>query len=231
MDYAKIDSSQPDSSDDKYKWGYINTKGDVVIPFGFDHARPFSEGLAPVAIKKLFGYINKDGRLVISPHYTVAGAFSGGLAAVRTGGTTEYMYMRPAMRQPGGTWTFIGADSSKKINLPKTTVEARDFAEGLAAIYLDDDRCGYVNASGSMVVSPAFSYCDDFSESLALVLSNEKLKYIDKEGRLVLDTPYDNGRSFKNGLASVEEGISGPEQKFGYINKQGKEVWKPRPAL
>jgi hypothetical protein len=215
---------------DKHKWGYINPKGEVVIPFDFDGARPFSEGLASVAINKMFGYINKNGRFIIPPRYATAGTFSEGLAAVQKGGPTEDIYMRLGKVQPGGTWAFIDADGKEKIILRKT-VEARRFSEGLAAIYFEDGHCGYIRTSGPLVISPVFSFCEDFSEGVALVLTEGKLKYLGKEGRFDLETPYINGGSFKNGLASVQEGESGPEQKFGYINKQGEAVWKPRAAL
>ena len=217
--------------DDGGKWGYIDTKGELIIPFSFERARPFSKGLAAVAVKKQFGYIDKQGHFVIKPQFTIAKNFSEGLAAVRTGGTTELMYMRPASRPKGGTWTFIGPDGKKRIDMPNKTVDANEFAEGFAAIYFDDDRCGYVDTSGAIAISPTFSFCGDFSEHLADVSGNGKLQYIDNKGQVVLDTPYDGGRSFKNGLAWVEEGTSGPAQKFGYINNQGKQIWKPRPAL
>lgn len=210
---------------DDGKWGYIDTKGELVIPFLFESAREFSEGLAPVAVNKQFGYIDKRSSFVIKPQYAIAGRFSEGLAAVRKGGKTDFMILGPA----GGTWTFIGKDGKKRLDLPKKTEQARDFAEGLAVIEIDG-HCGYVNTSGVIAISPTFSSCGDFSEDFADVF-NGKWQYIDKQGKVVLEVLYDGVHSFKNGLAAVEEGSSGPEQKFGYIDKHGKQVWKPQPAI
>jgi hypothetical protein len=48
------------------KWGYINKKGEIVIPFDFDVANPFSEnGLASVVVNKKTGFINAKGDVVI----------------------------------------------------------------------------------------------------------------------------------------------------------------------
>lgn len=60
------------------KWGYINTKGEVVIPFKYKDAEIFSEdGLAPVKVAKLWGFVNAKGELVISDQYVItAGGFS-----------------------------------------------------------------------------------------------------------------------------------------------------------
>ena len=211
---------------DDGKWGYVDIKGVLVIPFLFQSARKFSEGLAPVAVNKQFGYIDRQGSFVIKPRYAIAGRFSEELAAVRKGGKTDFMILGPA----GGTWTFIGKDGKKRLDLPKKTEHARDFAEGLAVIEIDG-HCGYVSTSGVMAISPTFSSCGDFSEDLADVFNNGKWQYIDKQGKVVLDVPYDGVRSFKNGLAAIEEGLSGPKQKFGYIDKHGKQVWQPQPAL
>jgi len=65
--------------------GYLNRKGEWVIPPQFNYAGAFSEGLAPVKIGDKFGYIDKSGRVVIKPQFDEAIEFSEGLAAVRIG--------------------------------------------------------------------------------------------------------------------------------------------------
>lgn len=51
------------------KWGYINQKGDIVIPLEFDHAERFEGDRAEVKIGNNYGYINKRGELAIIPEY------------------------------------------------------------------------------------------------------------------------------------------------------------------
>ena len=51
------------------KAGFINTKGKEVIPFVYDDADSFSEGLAPVKNNELWGFINKKNELVIPYKY------------------------------------------------------------------------------------------------------------------------------------------------------------------
>ena len=59
-------------------WGYINTKGEVVIMFQYKDAEIFSDdGLAPVKSSKNWGFINTKGQLVIEEkYYITAGGFS-----------------------------------------------------------------------------------------------------------------------------------------------------------
>jgi hypothetical protein len=208
------------------KWGYIDRKGQLVIPFAFQSARRFSDGLAPVAVNQKVGYIDRRGNLVIKPQFTVAGSFSDGLAAVRRSGKTDFMILGPA----GGKWAFIGRDGKNKIVLPAQAEHADDFVDGLAAIQVGKS-CGFMDKSGALVIPTTFSSCGDFSEGLADVYSNGKWQFIDKKGHVVLDVPYEQVRPFKNGLAGVDEGTSGPKQKFGYIDKQGKQIWRPQPSL
>ena len=64
------------------KWGYIDQTGRLIIPFNFDGAGNFSEGLAAVDIKEKTGYIDKTGKFVIPPRFISGFSFSEGLAAV-----------------------------------------------------------------------------------------------------------------------------------------------------
>lgn len=50
-----------------HKYGYIDMTGKIVIPPQFDHARPFSEGLAGVETAGKNGYIDKTGVMIIEP--------------------------------------------------------------------------------------------------------------------------------------------------------------------
>lgn len=68
----------------KYKYGYIDKTGKVVIKGDFNEPRPFSEGLAAARNEYYqWGYIDKTGKFVIKPQFDQADAFSGGIARVR----------------------------------------------------------------------------------------------------------------------------------------------------
>ena len=68
------------------KWGYMNTKGEIVIPFSFDAARDFSDGLAHVTKDGKTGYINTSGETVIPFEYEGAYGSGNGLASVEKDG-------------------------------------------------------------------------------------------------------------------------------------------------
>jgi hypothetical protein len=63
--------------------GYVDKNGEIVIPFDFDTAYPFSEGLASVRMGDKFGYIDHTGEIVILPQFENVEPFREGVALVR----------------------------------------------------------------------------------------------------------------------------------------------------
>ena len=63
------------SQDPKGSVGFINMKGEVVIPLKFQYAGQFSEGLAYAESGGKWGYIDTKGSWVITPRYGKAQGF------------------------------------------------------------------------------------------------------------------------------------------------------------
>lgn len=66
------------------KWGYINTKGELVIEYQYDDAKSFSNHLAGVEIDGKWGYINVYNDIAIEPKFKQAKNFYGNYAVVET---------------------------------------------------------------------------------------------------------------------------------------------------
>lgn len=66
--------------------GFVDRRSEELrIPYTFQDAGQFREGLAAVSIDGKYGYIDRTGRMVIEPRYDLAGRFSDGLAEVFVG--------------------------------------------------------------------------------------------------------------------------------------------------
>lgn len=85
-----------------------------------------------------------------------------------------------------------------------------------------------VSVDGDLVIEPRFEAAEGFSEGLAYAWDGRSGGYIDKTGRLVIET---NGRAydFAEGLAGV--GVPGVPPRYRYIDKQGNTVIPPRREL
>lgn len=196
------------------KWGYIDEKGEMVIPLQFDKARPFSEGMAAVAVGKPFeehrwGYIDAAGKWAIPPKFYDAADFSDGLAPVEIGDLLKHK------------WGYINRDGAVVIN--PSFDSALSFSQGLAAVQSANNKWGYINKDGVVVVRPAFDAAWRFSEGLARVELHKKYGYVDQTGKLVVKPVFDEGDAFSEGLAKVQ--VQG---KYGYIDPMGKFVIQPQ---
>lgn len=96
------------------KWGFINiTKGKTVIPFDYDFAKSYAEGLFPVLKNGKWGYVDADNKVVIPFMYADCNQFYGGEAKVYTREADlfnkgEFFYINRNNEKLGpGQWSFI----------------------------------------------------------------------------------------------------------------------------
>ncbi len=193
-------------------YGYVNLSGEFVAAPQFMLARPFSEGLAAVSLDgQTYGYIDRSGALVIEPQFTLAGDFIRGIALVGVAdaerGDTRFAYINRR-----GELLFDGA--SFAVALP--------FSQGLAGVSQDGRTLGFMDLSGTVVITPTYDFAFPFSEGLAAVELKDKYGYINSLGEIVIEPQYDYALPFSDGLAPVIV-----NEKTGYINQQGHYVIEP----
>jgi hypothetical protein len=89
--------------------------------------------------------------------------------------------------------------------------------------FLRDNKFGYIDRNGNIVIPARFEDARDFSEGLATVKIGDKYGCIDSSGKVVIPPQFDFIDEFKNGLAEITRG--GLEK--GKIDKTGKIVTPP----
>jgi len=72
----------------------------------------------------------------------------------------------------------------------------------LSLIY-EDDRFGYINEDGKVIIKPVFRSAGEFSEGLAPVRHDGLFGYINPKGKLIISEQFDFALSFSEGLAIV----------------------------
>ncbi len=158
------------------KYGFIDPAGDVVIEFQYDRSQCFWNGLAAVDKNGLWGFIDKTGQTVIPCMYRSAEFFSEGLAAV----------------EKNSLWGFINIHNEYVIS-PR--FEAADhFSQGLAAVKPLDQKYGFIDKKGHMVIAPQYDVVlMPFENGKALVTIFENPQqgvegrslWIDRSGRVI----------------------------------------------
>ncbi|MGD8191923.1 WG repeat-containing protein [Brevibacillus ginsengisoli] len=161
-------------------YGYINSKGKVIVEMKYQQAGQFSEGLAFVA-KEVnghlkYGFINASGKEVIPLQYDYAADFHEGLALVKVDNQFGYI------------------NKQGKMEIKPAYHNANSFVEGMALVVTENDKgwleTSYINHAGKkMVSSSQFSALEDFDLGVAKVeLYNPILNipaYINRYGEII----------------------------------------------
>ena len=137
----------------------------------FDYACSFSEGLAAVKINGLYGYVDKKGQIVIEPQFTDAGDFNDNVAIVgiknkkfcidRFGKIISKKYdciitfsEGMAIVELKGKRGYINATG--ELVIQPSFVSALNFSEGLAPVYVDKKKLGFVDKTGELAIPAKF---------------------------------------------------------------------------
>ncbi len=198
----KTHSNMPDS-----RVGYLDRTGKIAIPATFEYGEDFSEGLACVSSDKGSGFIDTSGKVAIEFKFDGCGSFSDGIASVFVNGLVGFIDKSGKMViEPN--FAFVPGDESHfsdGVAVVKVGESEKPTKDGLRDVTITADRNILSNTTGAFGV-------------------------IDKTGKFIIPAKYVQLGDFYNGLAWVNLSdayiIHGDTNRWGYINKQGKIVWK-----
>jgi len=186
----------------------------MIIPYAYEDADYFSEGLAAVKLDGKWGYIDTTGNEVIPFQYDYAGGFYNGEAYVEIGeGDSAKIY-------------FI--DKTGKVVEELTLEEPGDpgeeeyyFSEGLLATqdgkWDNNGKYGFVDEDWNTVIEPKYDDAYNFDDGLAKVKIDGQWGCIDRTGKVIVPIEYDWVDRFSEGFAVV-----GLNSMCGYVDKTGK---------
>ncbi len=177
------------TNDDGDLYGFINSKGTVIVEPKYMLVKEFSEGMAAVILndQELWGFINHTGKMVIPAKYSEVGNFSEGVALV----------------EQDGKWLLIDKNGKTVAKCNELDdygfITILDFNEGMGdfhdgmAMFNAEGKYGFINKQGKIAIRPSFDYAMNFKNGLAFVgleTENEdatiyRIGYIDKKGNFV----------------------------------------------
>ena len=169
---------------DGESYGFMNTKGRMVIPYQYKFAFCFADnGMAMVRFKDMqWGFIDTKGNSV-SKRYKDLG---------KDGFVNGYCIII----DNNGLQGFIDENSNEVVRPQYYLV--KNIRNGVfSCMEKKGDKMGFKNLSGQWVLPPTYDYIDDFqSNGLAFVYKTdsnykiEKIGIIDEQGHLVLPIKY-----------------------------------------
>lgn len=231
------------------KYGYVDKTGKVVIPFEHDYrAGNFYDGLAVTydATNAYYGYMDKTGKVVIPCQYANARHFVNGFAVVQLGNrqtvidttgkdllpqdcsynTSGYSGIWPKdispeavrVRQDGGGYAFVNKSGQIVSGGYDSTW---GFTNGMAVVE-KDDKYGYVNEAGVLVIPCQYEYAYEFCDGYAVVKVGGSHSIIDKTGK-VTGSIGDYANNTGNGCFRIQSSESG-RTRYGFIDYTGREI-------
>ena len=199
--------------------GFINLKGEIVIPCKYKHINSFSEGLAKVMNEEgQTAFVDTIGNISIPFSNGEFGRhFHEGFVGVKTKEGMGFMNKK-------GEISFSG----------KVHVYNYDcvFSEGVTSVMVRDNVYAYVNKLGEYVIKPFQAWdAKPFFQNVAPVRININGKVraalIDKSGAVLKSfEDYFEIGSFSEGLAYMGYAHRGNSKKFKvvFVDKDGKSV-------
>ncbi|MFA6599194.1 MAG: WG repeat-containing protein [Ignavibacteriaceae bacterium] len=192
------------------KVGYINKKGEMVIPYQYYSGDNFHEGVAFVGLQNDYVIIDSIGNIIARKFIAINGwhsKFSGGFAGA----------------SKNSAYGFI--DKTGKFVIEPNFEEVRDFSNGFAAVK-KDNKWGFIDTTGSITVP--FQFTNEpkpFSNGRAFVQgANYTWGIIDTTGKLLVEPKYKQVFPFNGGAAIVSVMDNKFQETFYVIDPNGKVV-------
>ena len=190
--YAELREGRADRYENG-KWGYVDRKMRVVIPYIYDQASRFRDGRACVGVgeseNRKYGCIDREGNVVIPLVYDEPVFFWDDIASVTRNGKC-------------GT---IDKDGNELLPIIYDYVGPRHPENGGLVMVRQGDWRGFVRLNGDVVIPIAYEDAETFfSHDMVRVKLYGKWGYLDRKGDVVIPIIYDEAGNFMNGKAEVQ---------------------------
>jgi hypothetical protein len=247
-----ISDNNASSKDNSMLYGFINCKGQFIVPVKYLYAWDFNEELALVMDEDgSMYYINEHGnraeQKIIGPKF-----FTNGVAPQVIGGDSTSFISKPEE-----LWSYVNSSGERVTD--KKFEYAGEFDDGVAVVkssgkygiidinfntvinYLYDDlykidqkmfaaklgqKWGIIDINNNIIADFNFFDIGMFSNGYAPVRKEQNVgAYMDYNGNIVMDSKFGMVYSFTNGVACVSDKDTG---MYGVIDVLGEYIIEPK---
>ena len=191
------------------RFGYVDDDGEVIIPDVYKYATVFNNNMAWVVRKgDLPSIINRKGELKFTLREV-------DWVEIYIEDMARYYSIEKRQKRYG-----FASLTGEKVIAP-LYYDATHFSEGLAAVKGLDNKWGYIDKSGSVIIPAKFDGAKTFVNQYAVVALNDKWGIIDKMGEFVLEPRFDDMTH------DGELYITLSEERWGWTDINGNWVIEP----
>ena len=171
----------------------------------------FSYKYLPVKEDDKWSYIDENGKQLIGAKFNSADLFSNGLALV-SDEHNKYGYI----------------NEQGEYVIKAQYISATYFSEGLAFVLSPEGYPECIDTKGKIVFElKQADFAAAFHEGLARIGMDNKVGFVDKSGKFVINPSFDDAGDFLEGLAVIQNHVDNNERD-GFINTEGKVIVEPQ---
>ena len=201
--------------DGKNKSGYVDAKGNIILPFVYDYVYNFRDGWGLIYKDGNYFFVDKNGNLKPPPaKYDELYEFRSGYAMgkIKGTGTDPHKYY------------YINKDLKEEFSV--SAKQAYLFWEDVAVVSLDNVTFELMNKKGgiykTLTGTETLSFC---SEGVLAIREKGKWGYITDKGDVFVKPQYDTCTAFKYGYGRIKL-----NSKWGIVDRSGTEIFAPKYA-
>jgi hypothetical protein len=228
----------------KTKSGYINSKGETLLPIEYEDVRNFRNGWGLIKKDSTYFFVDKNGKMKDLPRkydniYEFKSGFSVGMNKGENNGPNTYYYINTDLKEQFNIkakeaylfWDDVAVIKRDKdyelvnkkgeIFQALTGIENLKFStDGMLAVR-NNGKWGYMDNKGNMVIAAKYDSCEQFKYGYGRFKLNGKWGILDKNGNEIIEAKYENILSGDNGVFTYYD------KSWGIIDKTGKIVIVP----
>ena len=199
--------------DGKNKAGYVDAKGNIILPIVYDYVYNFRDGWGLIYKDGKYFFVDRNGNLKDPPaKYDELYEFRSGYAMGKIKGTGTDPHK------------FVYINKDLKEELTVSAKQGYSFWEDVAVVSRDNTTYEMMNNKGNIYKTltgiETLSFC---SESILAVREKGKWGYINNKGDAIVSSKYDTCTAFKYGYGRVKL-----NSKWGIVDRSGTEIISPK---
>ncbi|MDF2789940.1 MAG: repeat-containing protein [Neobacillus sp.] len=197
----------------EYLYGYLNKRGNEVIPLSYENASDFQDGKALVKMKDgNYALINLNGKVLYSYSYPFVDDYGEGMLAFR--------------KSNDGKWGYM--DESGKVLIEPQFMGTQPFVEEKAIVNVENNHYGLIDRQGKYIIKPQYSSLINLGEDrYALGKAQDperpylfqRYAIADANGHIYTGFIYNGVSNYKDGIASAYN----DEMTF-FIDQRGQRM-------
>ncbi|PNK60464.1 WG repeat-containing protein [Psychrobacter sp. FDAARGOS_221] len=212
--------------DQERGYNYIDTKGQLLLPYWVYSASGFSESRAAVKKDNNYGYIDTSGQMIIPDRYLDAEDFMSGRAIVSVYQSEKIKPIQQDQADDNDYVVYGVIDADNNTIIPFEYQDIKRVSPTLFYVEKAKESQGkrsfdFIDNDGNVVTEADFDdiIYDSLSDDLFTVKKGDKWGFVNNELETVIPFEFDQALAFNDDLAAVVK-----SDKFGFINNQGKIV-------